>query len=96
MANEAGGIPAVSNPFAPDVFADEAVAFEIINDTVRITFGTVKMADAVPPSENQLVIVGRVVMTVGGAQRLALGLHSALTQKGLDPSASARDGGAVQ
>jgi hypothetical protein len=96
MANEAGGIPAVSNPFAPDVFADDAVGFEIINDTVRISFGVVKMADPVPPCENQMVVIGRLVLPVGGAQRLAVALHSALTQKGFDPSATVRGGETAQ
>jgi hypothetical protein len=93
MANETGGVSAISNPFAPDVFADEAVGFEFINGTVRISFGVVKMADPVPPSENQLVVMGRVVMPMDGARRLAERLTELLAASALP--AEAQHGGQV-
>jgi hypothetical protein len=86
MANEFSGIPAVDNPFSPDVFADEAVGFENINGTFRITFGAIKMADPVPPSSNQMVVVGRLILPIRGAQTLALGLFDYLKQQGHDPT----------
>jgi hypothetical protein len=92
MANEAGGLPAVANAFAPDVLADDALGFEHINGTVRITFGVVKMIDPAPPSNVQMVAIGRLVMGVEGAQRLAIGLFDYLKNHGLDrPSDAASD-----
>ena len=44
MANTAGGLPVVSNPFIADIFADEAIAFDMVNGTIRITLATIKMA----------------------------------------------------
>jgi hypothetical protein len=87
MANEFSGLPAVSNPFAPDVLADEAIAFESISGTIRITFGAIKMAEPAPPAPVQIVAIGRLVMGVEGAQRLALGLFDYLKQQGHDPRA---------
>ena len=92
MANETGGVSAVSNPFAPDVFADEAVGFELINGTVRISFGVVKMAEPVPPSDNQLVVIGRLILPVESAERMLTTLHGLLEQQGRNPSATARGG----
>ena len=53
MANTAGGLPVVSNPFIADIFADEAIAFDTINGTIRITLATIKMAEAAAPSPMQ-------------------------------------------
>jgi hypothetical protein len=85
MANKLGGIQAVANPFEHDVFADEAVAFNHINGTIRINFAVVKAQEAAPPSANQFVGVGRLVMPLGGAQRLCLGLYNYLKKVGHDP-----------
>lgn len=86
MGNDAGGIPAIGNPFAPDVLVDDALGFELLNGTVRITFGTVKMIDPVPPSDVQMVVAGRLVIGVPGAQRLAIALFDYLKKQGLDPA----------
>ena len=51
MAKDFAGLPVVAAPFSPDVIADEALGFEFVNGTVRITFATVKMIDGAPPSE---------------------------------------------
>jgi hypothetical protein len=86
MANKAGGLNVVSNPFVADIFADEAIAFDLVNDTVRITLATMKMAEPAAPSPMQFVANGRVIMTVPGAQRLALALFDYLKKQGLDPA----------
>lgn len=86
MANEAGGLPVVGNPFSADVLADEALAYEVINGTIRITFASVKMTEPAPPSPVQLVVVGRLVMGIEGAQRLSIGLFDFLKNQGLDPA----------
>ena len=86
MANTAGGLPVVSNPFIADIFADEAIAFDTVNGTIRITLATIKMAEAAAPSPMQFVATSRVVMTVPGAQRLAIALFDYLQKNGLDPA----------
>lgn len=83
MANDFGGVKVVPNPHAPDVLADEALGFEIVNDTVRITFAVAKMLEGAPPSEVGLVTLGRLVMGKDGAQRLAVGLFNFLTERGV-------------
>ena len=85
MAHEAGGLPCVSNEYLPDVFADEALGFELVNGTVRVTFGVVKMAEPAPPAPVQMVVMGRLVIGVEGAQRLAIGLYDYLKNAGHDP-----------
>jgi hypothetical protein len=86
MANTAGGLSVVSNPFVADIFADEAIAFDNINGTIRITLATIKMAEAAAPSPMHFVANGRLVMTVPGAQRLAIALFDYLKKNGLDPA----------
>lgn len=90
MANEAAGLPAIGNAFAPDVLADDALGFELINGTVRITFGVVKLVEAAPPSPVQMVAIGRLVLPIASAQRFALGLHDYLTKMNLDPAQALR------
>jgi hypothetical protein len=87
MAKEFSGIAAVSNEFTPDFFVDEALGFESINGTVRITMGVVKMIEPCPPSPVQMVAIGRLIIGVEGAQRLALGLFDYLKSQGHDPRA---------
>ena len=84
MADKAGGLPVVSNPFTPDIFADDAIAFDHIAGTIRITLGTLKMAEPAAPSPMQYVAGHRLVMTVPGAQRLAIALFDYLKKNGLD------------
>jgi hypothetical protein len=71
----------------PDFFADEAVTFERVNDTIRITFSVARMENPTIGSETALVAIGRLVMPIASAQRLSLGLHDYLVKQGLDPSA---------
>jgi hypothetical protein len=87
MAND---ITLVGGFDTPDVFADEAILFDLVNGTVRITFAVARNETPVVGSQPALVAVGRLVMTVAGAQRLSLGLHDFLTKHGCDPSASLR------
>jgi hypothetical protein len=86
MANKAGSMGVVSNPHLPDIFVDEALSFDLIHNTVRISLASIKMVEAAAPSPNQSVTVGRVVMTVPGAQRLAIALFDFLKKNGLDPA----------
>ena len=83
MAKEWGGIAVVPNPHAGDVFADEALAFELANGTVRITFAAARMTDGAPPSETALVVLGRLVMGTESAQRFAVGLFNFLNERGV-------------
>ena len=92
MANETGGLPVLANPFALDVFADEAISFDNVFGTIRITFAAAKPIEPAPPSDSQFVTVGRLIMTVPGAQRLALSLYDYLKKHGLDPSEVVSEG----
>lgn len=83
MANDWGGISVISNPHAGDVFADEALAFELANGTVRITFAAARMTEGAPPSETALVVLGRLVMGTESAQRFAVGLFNFLKERGV-------------
>ena len=97
MAKECGGMAIVANPFAPDLFADEALGFEISGGVIRITLASRKMKDGAPPSEPQWVVLGRLVMPAAGARSLAVGLFDYLKAIGLDPASTARaDAPAVQ
>lgn len=87
MTQHAAGLPVIDNPLCPDIFADEALSFDNINGTIRVTFGVIKPQQPVPPSPHQFATVARLVMTVPGAQRLSLALYNYLESQGLDPTA---------
>ncbi len=87
MGNQFGGLSVVSDPSVPDVFADELVAVEVLSGTVRLSFATAKMAEPVTPSALQFVVVGRLIMPLESAQKLALGLFDYLKSAGHDPTA---------
>ena len=86
----ANGITIVGDFSVPDFFADEATMFDLVNGTVRIAFAVVKPEKPVPPSEQALVVTGRLILPIASAQRLSLALHDYLMKHGLDPSASVR------
>jgi hypothetical protein len=87
MTNEFAGAPVLANAFSPDVLADEALGFEMINGTVRITLASAKMTDGAPPSDVQLVVIGRLVMGPESAHRLAVGLFDYLKKHGIGDAA---------
>jgi hypothetical protein len=74
----------------PDFFADESILFDLVNGTVRVTFAVARPPTPVAGQGQSLVAIGRLIMPVGGAQRLSLALHDYLVKNGLDPSASVR------
>ncbi len=88
MAKEFAGLPIVASPRPADVFADEALGFEISGGVVRITFASRQMVDGAPPSAVQWVVIGRLLMPARGAQGLAVGLFNYLKSIGLDPAAT--------
>ena len=97
MAKEYGGLPIVAHPHLPDVFADEALGFEISGGVVRITLASRRMADGAPPSDVRWEVIGRLLMPARGAQGLAVGLFNYLKSIGLDvPSTATPDPPAVQ
>lgn len=71
-----------------DVFADEAMDFDIVNGTLRIRFGVARPDVPTMPARQQLVHIGRLIMPVQSAQRLCVGLYDFLKSAGLDPSAA--------
>jgi hypothetical protein len=86
MANEAAGLPVQFGASVPDVFADDAVMFDMVNNTVRITFGVVTSTEPAAPSPMGMSVIGRLVLPATSAQRLCLGLYDYLKKQGLDPS----------
>lgn len=80
---------AIVDPGTGDVFADEALDFDLIGGTLRVRFGVAKPNSPTMPAKQQLVHVGRLIMPVEGAQRLCLGLYDFLKKVGLDPTITA-------
>ncbi len=82
--------PIVGDFSTPDVFADEAIHFDLGNGLVRITFATVRSEVPRAGARQALVATERLIIPAASAQRLALGLHNFLVKVGLDPSAAVR------
>lgn len=87
MANEAAGLPVTFGAPVPDVFADEAVMFDMVNGTLRVTFGVVAPVEPAVPTTMGMAVIGRLILPVPSAQRLCLGLYDYLKNQGLDPMA---------
>ena len=85
MAYEAAGLPVSFGSNVPDVFSDDAVMFDIVNGTLRITFGVVGPTEPVPPSPAGMAVIGRLIMPIASAQRLCLGLYDYLEKTGFKP-----------
>ena len=96
MANENMGLPAMFGSPIPDVFADEAVMFDMINGTIRISFAVVTPTEPGAPSTVAMASVGRLIMPVNGAQRLSLALYDYLKKCDLDPAALVSEGVTAQ
>jgi hypothetical protein len=88
--------PLVGDWATPDFFADEAVLFDFVEGTVRITFSVARTETPVAGSQVGLVSIGRLIMPIAGAQRLSAALHGYLSQRGLDPSQAIRGGETAQ
>lgn len=74
----------------PDIFADDAILFDLSGGMVRITFANIRNESPAAGAKQAFVAIGRLVMPPAAAQRLALGLHDHLVKVGLDPSAAVR------
>jgi hypothetical protein len=76
----------LDNPHAPDAFATDAAGFSLIGGNVGVTLITTKVDHSASPPVPTGVVIGRLVMPIDGAQRLASGLAEFLRRRGLDPS----------
>lgn len=69
------------NPHAPDVFADAATGWYILNGTIRITFESARAVHTNPPGPPVRMVIGRLVMPVGQAEAMAKGLLDFIAQQ---------------
>jgi hypothetical protein len=76
------------NPFAPDLLADEAVRFEVVNDTIRISLASARHCDDVEPAGMQLVVIGRLALSTSGARALAINLYNFIESQAKAPQAA--------
>lgn len=73
MTNNPSSKPPVGfldNPHAPEVFVDECTGFFVFNGCVRLTFESARVNHVTSPGPVNRVVVGRIVMPVGAAERL--------------------------
>ena len=81
---------------APDVFASDATGFVQFDGVAMITFESLRVDHSHPGAPASRVTIGRLVMPIGGAQRLALGLLDFLQKQGLDPLLALKGDSPVQ
>lgn len=73
----------LDNPRAPDVFCNDATGFFLNEGCITITFEAAHVEHSTSPGPVNRVVIGRLVMPIPGAQRLALGLYDYLEKNGL-------------
>jgi hypothetical protein len=79
--------PLIDNPFAPEVFADDAVGFlGHQGNLITITFSSMRADHKTDRGPVSRVVVGRLVLPVAGAVGLAVGLYDFLKKMGIDPA----------
>jgi hypothetical protein len=83
--------PLIDNPLAPEFYADEATGFFIHQGNLSITFSSARVDHKSDPGPVSRVVVGRVVLPVGAAAGLAVGLYDFLKKMGIDPAGAAPD-----
>jgi hypothetical protein len=77
----------IDNPHAPVVFAEEAVGFFMLNGNLHITLASPRVDHTQEPGPINKVVMARLVMPIGNAHALAIGIYDFLKKRGIDPSA---------
>jgi hypothetical protein len=73
----------LDNPAAPDIFSSDATGFFVLEGNIIITFESARVNHSTSPGPINRVVIGRLVMPIPAAQRLALGLYDYLEKQGL-------------
>jgi hypothetical protein len=74
------GMPLIDDPNAPDIFVDALTGYFVLNDNVRLTFERARVNHAGPPGPLNRVVVGRMVMPLDAAERMARELLAFIEQ----------------
>jgi hypothetical protein len=64
----------LDSPHAPDIYADAASGTYVVNGNMKITFESWRVDHSSSPGPIRRVVVGRVVLPVAQAEKLARGL----------------------
>src|SRR5580693_3999682 len=78
----------VDDPQMAETFASGVSGFFVLGGNVVITFESARIDHSSSPGPVNRVVCARIVMPIGVAQGLAVGLHDFLTKQGFDPTAA--------
>lgn len=78
---EQTGISFIDNPHAPEVFADAATGFFILNGNLRVTLEAARVNHITSPGPINRVVIGRLVMPVEQAELVAHGILAFLEEQ---------------
>jgi hypothetical protein len=76
----------LDNPHAPEMLAEGAAGFFLLNGNVHITLTALKVDHSKTPAPVRRVVIGRLVLPSSGAQALALDLYNFLDRHGIAPN----------
>lgn len=79
------GIKLIANPHAPDVFANNAASYGLVDGVLRVSFTAIKPVEI--GGESAFVHIGNLVMPVEAARRMVIDLYGFLKSRDLDPFA---------
>ncbi len=82
---ESSKVEFIDDPHAPEIFASGVSGFFVNSGNISITFESARVNHIATPGPINRVVIGRLVMSIAGAQNLALGLYDFLKKQGLDP-----------
>jgi hypothetical protein len=88
----APGIEFMDNPHAPEVFADGATGWFLMNGNIRITFESARVNHITSPGPLNRVVVGRLVLPLERAEEMAKGLLQFIANMKAQTSAAPAQG----
>jgi hypothetical protein len=86
----------VDNPHAPEVFASDISGLFKVDGNVALTLESMRIDHSTSPGPVNRVVIGRLVLTIPAAQRLAVMLNAFLEQQGYSPSEAMKCGQTAQ
>ena len=85
----------IDTPHAPDVYADAASGWFLLNGNLRITFESARANHITSPGPINRVVIGRLVMPLQSAEDMARGILTFIKDRREAGTAEAKDSNAT-
>ena len=80
MSNAPTNVPFIDNPHAPDIFVDGLSGIFLHGGNLRVTLEAARASHVATPGPVNRVVIGRLVMPVEAAEKMARAILTFLEQ----------------